>query len=383
MPFRFILKFIKLESSSGIILFFAAAIAMIASNTPLNTYYTAFQASRPVILFINDGCMSIFFLLVGLEIKRELLEGELNSFSKAILPGISAIGGMLVPAVIYFIFNRHDALALRGWAIPTATDIAFSLGILSLLGKRIPTSLRIFLMALAIFDDLGAIIIIATFYTSIIHILALIGALFFSIILFLMNYFELKKISLFLIIGFLLWFCIFKSGIHATIAGVILALFIPAKKADQKLKSPLQTLEHALHPWVAFAILPLFAFANAGITFSANTFSHLLLPISMGISAGLFFGKLIGIYTSTLLAVKLKLSSLPKEITNTGLLGISLIAGVGFTMSLFIGGLAFGGNVEHAEFVRIGVLMGSIISGLLGYFILQSAYKKIIAKVDA
>ncbi len=378
MPFRFILKFIKLESSSGIILFFAAGIAMIASNTPLNAYYAAFQASKPVILFINDGCMSIFFLLVGLEIKRELLEGELNSFSKAILPGISAIGGMLVPAIIYFIFNRHDSVALRGWAIPTATDIAFSLGILSLLGKRIPTSLKIFLMALAIFDDLGAIIIIATFYTSTIHILALLGALFFAIILFFMNYLELKKINLFLLIGFLLWFCIFKSGIHATIAGVILALFIPAKKVDQKLKSPLQTLEHTLHPWVAFAILPLFAFAfaNAGISFSENTFTHLLLPIPIGIASGLFLGKLIGIYTSTLLAVKLKLSSLPKEITKTGLLGISLIAGVGFTMSLFIGGLAFGSNVEYAEFVRIGVLLGSILSGSFGYFILRSVYEK-------
>lgn len=193
MPLRFILKFIKLESSSGIILFFATAMAMIASNTPLNTYYTAFQTSKPIILFINDSCMSIFFLLVGLEIKRELLEGELNSFSKAILPAISAIGGMLVPAIIYFIFNRHDSVALRGWAIPTATDIAFSLGILSLLGKRIPTSLKIFLMALAIFDDLGAIIIIATFYTSSIHIFALLGALFFAIILFFMNYFNVKK----------------------------------------------------------------------------------------------------------------------------------------------------------------------------------------------
>ena len=376
MPLRFILKFIKLESSSGIILFFAAAMAMIASNTPLNTYYAAFQSSKPVILFINDGCMSIFFLLVGLEIKRELLEGELNSFSKAILPGISAIGGMLVPAIIYFIFNRHDSIALRGWAIPTATDIAFSLGILSLLGKRIPTSLKIFLMALAIFDDLGAIIIIATFYTSVIHLLALLGALFFAIILFLMNYINVKKIILFLIMGFFLWFCIFKSGIHATIAGVILALFIPVKNSDPKLKSPLQTLEHALHPWVAFSILPLFAFTNAGISFSANTFSHLLLPIPVGTAAGLFFGKMIGIYTSTLLAVKLKLSSLPKEITKIGLFGISLIAGVGFTMSLFIGGLAFGSNVEYAEFVRIGVLLGSILSGSFGYFILRSVYEK-------
>lgn len=375
MPFRFILKFIKLESSSGIILFFAAAMAMIASNTPLNTYYTAFQESKTIIVFINDACMSLFFLLVGLEIKRELLEGELNSLSKAILPGIAAIGGMLVPAIIYFIFNRHDPVALRGWAIPTATDIAFSLGILSFLGKRIPTSLKIFLMALAIFDDLGAIIIIATFYTSTIHFLALIGALFFTIILFLMNYFNFKKIMLFILVGFLLWLCILKSGIHPTIAGVILALFIPAKNSDIQLKSPLQTLEHTLHPWVAFAILPLFAFANAGILFSTKTFTHLLLPIPLGIAAGLFFGKMIGIYTSTLLAVKFKISSLPKEITKIGLFGMSLIAGVGFTMSLFIGGLAFGDSVEYADCVRIGVIAGSIASGLLGYFILRSIYR--------
>ncbi|MDP1575042.1 MAG: Na+/H+ antiporter NhaA [Coxiellaceae bacterium] len=375
MPFRFILKFIKLESSSGIILFFAAAMAMIVSNTPLNAYYTAFQTSKSVIIFINDACMSVFFLLVGLEIKRELLEGELNSFSKAILPGISAIGGMLAPAIIYLILNRHDSVALRGWAIPTATDIAFSLGILSLLGKRIPTSLKIFLMALAIFDDLGAIIVIAIFYTLSIHILALLSALFFAIILFLMNYFNVKKIILFLIVGLFLWFFIFKSGIHVTIAGVIVALCIPAKNADQKSKSPLQTLEHVLHPWVSFGILPLFAFANAGVSFSSNTFTHLLLPIPMGIAGGLLFGKMIGIYTSTLLAVKLKLSLLPRDITKVGLFGMSLIAGVGFTMSLFIGGLAFGANIEHAEYVRIGVLIGSMMSGLLGYFMLCYAYK--------
>src|SRR3990167_10955041 len=375
MPFQFIRQFIKLESSAGFFLFFSAAIAMIASNTPLNTYYLAFQESKSVIFFINDGCMSIFFLLVGLEIKRELLEGELNSFSKAILPGIAAMGGMLVPAIIYFIFNRHDSVALRGWAIQTATDIAFSLGILLLLGKRIPTSLKIFLMALAIFDDLGAIIIIATFYTSTIHILALLSALFFAIILFLMNYFNFKKIILFLIIGFFLWLCILKSGIHATISGVILALFIPAKNSDPKLKSSLQTLEHALHPWVAFAILPLFAFANAGVSLSANTFTHLLLPIPMGIAAGLLFGKMIGIYTSIFLAVKFKIASLPKEITKVGLFGMSLIAGVGFTMSLFIGGLAFGSNKEYVELIRIGVLMGSAFSGFLGYLILNSAYR--------
>src|SRR3989338_2021201 len=224
MPFQFIRQFIKLESSAGFFLFFSAAIAMIASNTPLNTYYAEFQTSKFIILFINDGCMSIFFLLVGLEIKRELLEGELNSFSKAILPGIYEIGGMLVPAIIYFIFNRHNSVALRGWAIPTATDIAFSLAILSLLGKRIPASLKIFLMALAIFDDLGAIIIIATFYTSTIHYFFIIGTILFIITLFLLNYFNCKIIGFFYFVGFLLWLCILKSGIHPTIAGVILAL---------------------------------------------------------------------------------------------------------------------------------------------------------------
>jgi NhaA family Na+:H+ antiporter len=349
---------------------------MVICNTPLDQYYIAFQTSKPIILFINDGCMSVFFLLVGLEIKRELLNGELNSFSKAILPAISAIGGMIVPAIIYLIVNRHDLVALKGWAIPTATDIAFSLGILSLLGKRIPTSLKIFLMALAIFDDLGAIIIIATFYTLTIHMLALLGALFFTIILFFLNYFNVKKIILFLVIGFFLWLCIFKSGIHATIAGVILALFIPAKNSNPEFKSPLQTVEHALHPWVAFGVLPLFAFANAGISFSANTFAHLLFSIPMGIAVGLLFGKVIGIYFSTFLAVKFKIASLPKEITKIGLFGVSLIAGVGFTMSLFIGELAFGSSVEYAELVRIGVLMGSILSGSFGYFILRAVYRE-------
>lgn len=374
MPLRFILKFIKLESSAGIILFFSAALAMIFCNTPLDKYYEIFKTSKPIILLINDGCMSIFFLLVGLEIKRELLEGELNSFSKAVLPAIASIGGMIAPAVIYLFFNRHDFIALKGWAIPTATDIAFSLGILSLLGKRIPTSLKVFLMALAIFDDLGAIIIIATFYTSNIHYLALFCVLFFVVILLILNYLNVKRISIFCIIGFLLWICILKSGIHATIAGVILAMFIPAKNLKGTQKSPLQFLEHALHPWVAFCILPLFAFANAGVSFSSETLHHLFLPIPMGIATGLLFGKMIGIYSSTLLAVKFKISSLPKKITRLGLCGISLIAGVGFTMSLFIGGLAFGSEAGYAELVRIGVLMGSILSGLLGYFILHRVY---------
>ena len=374
MPFRFILKFIKLESSAGIILFFSAALAIIACNSPLNKYYEAFQISKPVILFINDGLMTIFFFLVGLEIKRELLEGELNSFSKAILPGISALGGMFAPAMIYLIFNHHDSLAAKGWAIPTTTDIAFSLGILSLFGKRIPTSLKIFLMALAIFDDLGAIIIIATFYTSNIHYIALLGTMFFVLTLFLLNYFNVKRISVFCFIGFLLWLCIFKSGIHPTISGVILALFIPAKNSKEKLKLSLQFLEHTLHPWVAFFILPLFAFTNAGVSFSPETFHNLFLPIPMGIAAGLFFGKLIGIYSFTLLAVKLKIASLPKEITRLGLCGITLTAGVGFTMSLFIGGLAFGSQAQYAEYVRIGVLTGSFISGLLGYLVLRGVY---------
>src|SRR3990167_2127386 len=309
MPLRFILKFIKLESSAGIILFFSAALAMIFCNTPLDKYYEIFKTSKPIILLINDGCMSIFFLLVGLEIKRELLEGELNSFSKAVLPAIASIG-----------------------------------------------------------------IIIATFYTSNIHYLALFCVLFFVVILLILNYLNVKRISIFCIIGFLLWICILKSGIHATIAGVILAMFIPAKNLKGTQKSPLQFLEHALHPWVAFCILPLFAFANAGVSFSSETLHHLFLPIPMGIATGLLFGKMIGIYSSTLLAVKFKISSLPKKITRLGLCGISLIAGVGFTMSLFIGGLAFGSEAGYAELVRIGVLMGSILSGLLGYFILHRVY---------
>lgn len=374
MPFRFILKFIKLESSAGIILFFATALAMTLCNSPLHQYYNTFQTSKYTILFINDGLMSIFFFLVGLEIKRELLEGELNSFSKAILPGVAAVGGMIVPAIIYLLFNSHDSLAAKGWAIPTATDIAFSLGILLFFGKRIPPSLKIFLMALAIFDDLGAIIIIATFYTSAIHYFFIIGAMLFIITLFLLNYFNYKSISLICFIGFLLWLCVLKSGIHPTIAGVILALFIPSKNEKSTLSSPLQILEHILHPWVAFFILPLFAFANAGVLLSFATFNSIFSPIPLGIAAGLFFGKLIGIYGSTMLAVQCKVSSLPAGITKLGLFGMSLIAGIGFTMSLFIGGLAFDQHGHYMEQVRVGVLMGSFLSALFGYIVLRKVY---------
>ncbi|PIZ05197.1 MAG: Na+/H+ antiporter NhaA [Gammaproteobacteria bacterium CG_4_10_14_0_8_um_filter_38_16] len=375
MALRFIREFINLESSSGLILFFAAIAAMILDNTPLSHYYNAFKSAPAAMLLINDGCMSLFFLLVGLEIKRELLQGELNTFSKVLLPAVSAIGGMIFPAAIYLYFNWHHTLAMRGWAIPTATDIAFSLGILSLLGNRIPASLKIFLMALAIFDDIGAIIVIAFFYTTHIALLFLFLSLGLVFILALLNYFNVKKLTIYACVGLLLWFCILKSGVHPTIAGVILALFIPIKNSKNVSKSPLQILEHTLHPWVAFGILPLFAFANAGVSFFGMKVSHFISPIPIGIGLGLFIGKQVGIWLSTIMAVKFKLARLPRNMTRLGLYGISLIAGVGFTMSLFIGTLAFGSDLQHAEFVRVGVLTGSLCSGLLGYFILRLAYR--------
>src|SRR3990167_196142 len=315
--------------------------------------------------------MTLFFLLVGLEIKREILEGELNSIKKALLPAIAAVGGMLFPAAIYVFFNRHDVIALKGWAIPTATDIAFSLGILSLLGSRIPSSLKTFLMALAIFDDIGAIMIIAFFYTAHIAWLLLLCALVLIVILLLLNYFNIQRLSVYCVVGLLLWMCVLKSGVHATLAGILLAFTIPLKKPKNTTKSPLHLLKHQLHPWVAWCVLPLFAFANAGISFSGMTWQQLLTPVPIGIALGLFLGKQIGIWGSTLIAVRCRVAELQKEITRNHLYGMSLVAGVGFTMSLFIGTLAFDATGSYATLIRMGVIFGSFLSGFIGYCVLR------------
>lgn len=389
MPFRTIREFIKLETSSGIILFITAVLAIVVDNSPLSTYYHTFfslplsihlgvlNITKPLLLWVNDGFMTIFFLLVGLEVKREMFEGELSSLAKASMPVIAAVGGMLVPALIYIYFNMGNSVALQGWAIPTATDIAFSLGILALLGSRIPVGLKIYLTALAIFDDIGAIVIIAIFYTKTVSVAMLILAGFFVIVLFILNRLRVMLIAPYAVVGFLLWACVLKSGVHATLAGIILAFAIPIRDPTKEDSSPVRNLEHHLHPWVAFGILPLFAFANAGVSFKGLALSELLSPITLGIAAGLFIGKQIGIWCASWLGVKLGFARLPHGANWSGMYGIALIAGVGFTMSLFIGGLAFGRlGGTYPAMVRLGVILGSFLSGLLGYLVLRFSFPR-------
>ena len=388
MAIKSINEFIKLESSGGIILFVTAVLALIISNTSLHSDYVnlfnftftlnlgVVTLSKPLLLWINDGFMAVFFLLVGLEIKREMFEGELDSLSKAALPAMAAIGGMVVPALIYLYFNHGNPAAIKGWAIPTATDIAFSLGILALLGSRLPVSLKVFLTALAIFDDMGAIGIIAIFYTKSIssHMLLLASA--FIILLVLLNRFRVMRMTPYIIVGLFLWICVLKSGVHATLAGIIIAFAIPLRDQKKYDVSPVRTLEHKLHPWVAFGILPIFAFANAGVSFMGITRSHFLSPIPLGIACGLFFGKQLGIWLASYLSIRLGLAGMPRDATFLGIYGVSLVAGVGFTMSLFIGTLAFGIEAgPYSAWVRLGVILGSLLSGLLGYFVLRCAYR--------
>ena len=378
-------KFLQKESTSGIILMFVTVIALIFSNTFLSEFYTNFlhttiefkigtilEISKPLILWVNDGLMAIFFLLIGLEIKRELLLGHLSTFSKIALPGIAAIGGMLVPALIYVFFNYDNELAIRGWAIPTATDIAFALGIVYLLGKKVPTSLKIFLMALAIFDDLGAILIIAFFYTSSLSLSSLFFALICIIILIIMNKMQITRVSAYALIGLLLWVFVLKSGVHATLAGIILAFTIPLNAINHKRKrvSPVKSLQHYIHFWVAFYILPIFAFVNAGIDLRTLEISQVFNPVSLGIILGLFLGKQVGVFLFVYLAVKFNFAKLPKYTTWRQVYGISVLTGIGFTMSLFVDSLAFEDSSMFAYTDKLAILIGSILSGLFGYFIL-------------
>ncbi|MFK2823216.1 Na+/H+ antiporter NhaA [Arcobacter sp. YIC-80] len=380
-------KFLKKESTSGIILMFVTCVALIFSNTFLSDFYNTFlhtpivfkigdflNISKPLILWVNDGLMAIFFLLIGLEIKRELLLGHLSSFSKIALPAIAAVGGMLVPALVFLFFNQGDDFALRGWAIPTATDIAFALGILALLGKRVPTSLKIFLMALAIFDDLGAILIIAFFYTSSLSFEALSLALFSIVILYLMNRMRIQLLGAYIIVGLFLWVFILKSGIHATLAGIILAFFIPLRMKDelkQKTVSPMKNLENQIHFWVAFFVLPIFAFVNAGVDLREMSLEKITNPVSLGIILGLFFGKQIGVFLFTFLAVKLKLAKLPKCTSWAQIYGISILTGIGFTMSLFIDSLAYNDSDAFFYTDKLAILIGSVLSGVFGYLVLR------------
>lgn len=378
--------FMKKETSAGIVLMIAAIAALIASNTALSGLYTAFlnapvavqigdlKIAKTAVLWINDGLMAIFFFLVGLEIKREVMEGDLSSFDKAALPALAALGGMAGPALIYLAVNAGgDPAALNGWAIPAATDIAFALGILALLGKRVPVALKVLLLAIAIIDDLGAIIIIAMFYTADLSPYALLLAGGAFLIATMLSRMEIKSLAPYVILGIFMWVCVLKSGVHATLAGVLIALCVPLNVKEGR--SPLRRAEHGLHNWVSFLVLPLFAFANAGVSLKGLSIDQVMAPVPLGIALGLFLGKQVGVMTLSFVAVKLRLASLPNNVTWAHVYGLACLTGIGFTMSLFIGSLAFSGPDAMNE-VRLGVLMGSILSGVLGYVLLVMVAKK-------
>jgi NhaA family Na+:H+ antiporter len=383
-PFKY---FFKLEAASGLVLLFAAILALIISNGSLSEYYFSaldkyfilgtkeFGLKLSVLHWINDVLMAIFFFFVSLEIKREFIQGELSNPKQAMLPIIGAIGGMAIPAAFYIAINYSNSITLNGWAIPSATDIAFSLGVLSLLGKRVPISLKVFLTALAIIDDLGAIVIIAFFYSGDIGIKYLILMLISLVILIGLNKFKVKSFIPFLIVGIFLWDFTHQSGIHATIAGVLLALTIPHNIKNSK-QSMLIKLEHSLSPYVAFGIMPIFAFANAGVSLHGLTFTTLLNPVPLGIVLGLFFGKQIGVFVLSYISVKLKFADKPSGSTWPAFYAVSILTGIGFTMSLFVGNLAFANNLEYMDGVKIGVLAGSLLSTLFGYFLLLLFSKK-------
>lgn len=380
-------QFLRLEAAGGIILIAVAIVAMFMANTPLDTLYHAFLnvpisagvlghvIDKPLEWWINDALMALFFLTVGLEVKRELIQGSLAGYDKAIFPAIAACGGMLAPALIYLLFNGADAVARHGWAIPTATDIAFALGVMALLGKRVPLGLKVFLLALAIIDDLGAIVIIALFYTDALSVPALGAAAALIAVLALMNRCRVAKTSLYMIVGVGLWAAILASGIHATLAGVILGFMIPlnARQGD-----PLsERLEHGLHPWVAYFILPLFAFANAGVSLQGVSLGGLASMLPLGIAIGLLIGKPLGIFTFSFLAVKLGIARLPEGVGFRQVFAVSVLCGIGFTMSMFIATLAFGStDAAFGVYSRLGILLGSTLAALVGYSLLRLSLPK-------
>ncbi len=389
-------ELIHSQSGGGIVLAIAALLALIVSNSPWSAWYEQLLQvrgeiriggdwlvlSKPLLVWVNDLWMAVFFFLMGLEIKRELLEGELASVSQAMLPAGAAVGGMLVPAIIYTALNWGDAVALRGWAIPAATDIAFALGILVLLGKRVPVSLKVFLTAVAISDDLGAIVIIALFYTAQVSVLMLLAAGAAIVVLVAMNRARMMNIGLYVLVGLVVWLFVLKSGVHATLAGVVTALAVPLVNPSKNGhgKSPLKTAEHALQPWVAFGVLPVFAFANAGVSLQGVSFATLLQTVPLGITVGLLFGKAIGVFGAAWLMIRFTNARLPDQANWMQFFGVCVLCGVGFTMSLFIGGLAFEG--QGAAFdtqLKLGVLAGSIISGIVGSLILVVASARTVS----
>ncbi|MEZ1421391.1 Na+/H+ antiporter NhaA [Pseudomonas monteilii] len=381
-------RFFQLEAASGLLLIAAAVLALIINNSPLSYLYSglldvpvavqvgALNIAKPLLLWINDGLMALFFLLIGLEVKREVVNGHLSKPSQIVLPATAAIGGMVVPALIYWFINREAPAAVAGWAIPTATDIAFALGVLALLGKRVPVSLKLFLMTLAIIDDLGAIIVIALFYSGTLSTVSLLLAAACLVVLVALNRLGVVKLGPYMVVGLILWVCVLKSGVHATLAGVALALCIPLRTRNAE-TSPLLALEHALHPWVAYAILPLFAFANAGVSLAGMTLESFTHPVPMGIAVGLLLGKTMGVFGLTWVAIKLRLAALPTGSSWGQLLGVAILCGIGFTMSLFVGSLAFvPGSSEYAGMDRMGILTGSFFAAVIGYAVTAMASRK-------
>ena len=377
-------EFLKMESASGILLLIAAVLAMVVENSSLDVYYNAllntpveirigtFAIAKPMLLWVNDGLMAIFFFLIGLEVKREVLAGELSEPARVVLPIIAAVGGMMIPALIYSWINWGHPIAIKGWAIPSATDIAFALGVLALLGSRIPQSLKLFLMTLAIVDDIGAILIIAVFYTSDLSTVSLVVATLAVVALFTLNRRGVLSLAPYLLIGVVLWVAVLKSGVHATVAGILTAMFIPFKKQPGEEQTQLEMLEHDLHPTVAFGILPLFAFANAGVPFDQVTWASLVHSVPLGIAAGLFIGNQVGVFGFSWIAIRLGVAKLPEDIGWLQLYGVALLCGIGFTMSLFVSSLAFGQGAPALPIDdRLGILLGSLLSGLAGYGVLR------------
>jgi len=378
-------SFIKNESSAGILLIIVTIVALILQNSNLSSCYMEFlhipveirfgalEIAKPLLLWVNDGLMAIFFLLIGLEVKREIMEGHLSSMQQIALPGIAAIGGMVVPALIFVALNQHDSFAMKGWAIPTATDIAFALGILSLLGKRVPLSLKIFLMALAIIDDLGAIVIIALFYTSELSTVSIIVASASLVLLFIMNQMGVIRKTAYILVGVILWVSVLKSGVHATLAGVALAFMIPLNSKDKKGKSfsMAKEIEHGLHYWVAFIILPLFAFVNAGVDLKGISTDEMLGSVPLGITLGLFIGKQVGVFGFSWVAIKLGWAKLPKASSWMQLYGVAVLTGIGFTMSLFVDSLAYNDTEIYHYADKLAILLGSFFSAIIGYLILR------------
>lgn len=384
-------EFLRLEAAGGLVLMAAAVLALVVANSPLAGYHAAVLSvplevrigtwgiAKPLLLWINDGLMAVFFLLVGMELKREVVEGHLSSLRQASLPAFAAVGGMMVPAACYAAFNWGDPVAMRGWAIPAATDIAFALGVLSLLGKRVPAALKAFLLSVAIFDDLGAILVIALFYTAELSTLSLLVAAGLILVLAALNRMSVVRPAAYILVGIPLWLAVLKSGVHATLAGVVLAMFIPLRASNPSSgssKSLLHQLEHSLHPWVAFGALPVFAFANAGVSLLDLSIRDVLHPVPVGIVAGLFVGKQLGVMGLSWVATRLGLAALPEGVTWGQLYGVALLCGIGFTMSLFIASLAFEqGGAPFQGLGRLGIVLGTLVSGVTGYFVLRVALR--------